>query len=85
MAPFWNNLGDGRSVPIHGLGDGIAHILKAHLKAREERQAEEEDERGGGESGRVSGFDNREPGIERGGLSGGGPALHLQEARRHRL
>ena len=37
MAPFWNNLGDGRSVPIHGLGDGIAHILKAHLKAREER------------------------------------------------
>ena len=44
MAPFWNNLGDGRSVPIHGLGDGIAHILKAHLKAREERQAEEEDD-----------------------------------------
>ncbi len=39
MAPFWNNLGDGRSVPIHGLGDGIAHILKDHLKAREERQA----------------------------------------------
>ena len=44
MAPFWNNLGDGRSVPIHGLGDGIAHILKDHLKAREERQAEEEDD-----------------------------------------
>ena len=44
MAPFWNNLGDGRSVPIHGLGDGIAHILKAHLKAREERQAEEEED-----------------------------------------
>ena len=41
MAPFWNNLGDGRSVPIHGLGDGIAHILKAHLKAREEREAAE--------------------------------------------
>ena len=38
MQPFWNNLGDGRSVPIHGLGDGIAHILKAHLKAREERE-----------------------------------------------
>ena len=37
MAPFWNNLGDGRSVPIHGLGDGIAHIFKAHLKARKER------------------------------------------------
>ncbi len=41
MAPFWNNLGDGRSVPIHGLGDGIAHILKAHLKAREERETAE--------------------------------------------
>ena len=39
MAPFWNNLGEGRSVPIHGLGDGIAHILKGHLKAREERKA----------------------------------------------
>ena len=39
MAPFWNNFGDGRSVPIHGLGDGIAHILKAHLKARAEREA----------------------------------------------
>ena len=34
MAPFWNTLNEGRSVPIHGLGDGIAHILKAHLKAR---------------------------------------------------
>ena len=41
MAPFWNNLGDGRSVPIHGLGDGIAHILKAHLKAQEERETAE--------------------------------------------
>ena len=39
MQPFWNSMGDGRSVPIHGLGDGIAHILKAHLKAREEREA----------------------------------------------
>ena len=38
--PFWNNLGEGRSVPIHGLGDGIAHILKAHLKAKaQEREA----------------------------------------------
>ena len=41
MQPFWNQLGDGRSVPVHGLGDGIAHILKAHLRAREERKAEE--------------------------------------------
>ncbi len=40
MQPFWNRLGDGRSVPVHGLGDGIAHILKAHLKAREKRAAE---------------------------------------------
>ena len=38
MQPFWNQLGDGRSVPVHGLGDGIAHILKAHLKATEERE-----------------------------------------------
>ncbi len=39
MAPFWNQMGDGRSVPIHGLGDGIAHILKEHLKARDARAA----------------------------------------------
>ena len=41
MAPFWNTLGDGRSVPVLGLGDGIAHILKAHLKARTERETAE--------------------------------------------
>ena len=41
MAPFWNQLSDGRSVAVHGLGDGIAHILKAHLKAKEERETEE--------------------------------------------
>jgi len=40
MQPFWNLLGDGRSVPVHGLGDGIAHILKGHLKPREQREAE---------------------------------------------
>ena len=39
MQPFWNQLGDGKSVPVRGLGDGIAHILKAHLKAREERES----------------------------------------------
>ena len=38
MAPFWNQL-DGKSVPVLGLGDGIAHILKAHLRARDEREA----------------------------------------------
>ena len=38
MAPFWNQL-DGKSVPVLGLGDGIAHILKAHVRARDEREA----------------------------------------------
>ena len=41
MQPFWNQLGDGRSVPVLGLGDGIAHVLKAHLRAREEREIAE--------------------------------------------
>ena len=40
MQPFFNQLGDGRSVAVLGLGDGIAHILKAHLKAREKREVE---------------------------------------------
>ena len=31
---------DGKSVAILGLGDGIAHILKEHLKARERRESE---------------------------------------------
>ena len=55
MQPFWNNLGDGRSVAILGLGDGIAHILKAHLKAREQREAEH---RGGHQGRRMSGSHN---------------------------
>ena len=38
MAPFWNRL-DGKSVPVLGLGDGIAHILKSHLKAKQKREA----------------------------------------------
>ena len=42
MQPFFNQLGDGRSVAVLGLGDGIAHILKAHLKAREERDTAQE-------------------------------------------
>ena len=41
MQPFFNRLPDGRSVAILGLGDGIAHILKTHLKAKEEREAVE--------------------------------------------
>ena len=40
MQPFFNQI-DGKSVAVLGLGDGIAHILKAHLKAREEREAEQ--------------------------------------------
>ena len=38
MAPFWNQL-DGKTVPVLGLGDGIAHILKSHVKAKEEAEA----------------------------------------------
>ena len=41
MQPFWNTLPDGRSVPVLGLGDGIAHILKDHLKAKQERETTE--------------------------------------------
>ena len=38
MQPFFNMMPDGKSVAILGLGDGIAHILKAHLKAKEEQE-----------------------------------------------
>ena len=38
MAPFWNQL-DGKSFPVLGMGDGIAHILKGHVKAKEEQDA----------------------------------------------
>ena len=41
MQPFFNQI-DGKSVAVLGLGDGIAHILKANMKAREEREAEQE-------------------------------------------
>ena len=40
MQPFFNQL-DGKSVAVLGLGDGIAHILKAHLRAKEEREAQQ--------------------------------------------
>ncbi len=39
MQPFFNPVPGGRSVAIMGLGDAIAHVLRAHLKAREEREA----------------------------------------------
>ena len=35
MQPFFNVLPDGSSVPVLGLGDGIAHILRAHKRAGE--------------------------------------------------
>ena len=38
VQPFWNQLGDGRSVPVLGLGDGIAHVLKSYVKAGEGRK-----------------------------------------------
>ena len=37
MQPFWNQL-DGKSFPVLGLGDGIAHVLKGHLNGKEERE-----------------------------------------------
>ena len=39
MQPFFNTMPDGKSVAVLGLGDGIAHILKAHLRAMEEPEA----------------------------------------------
>ena len=41
MQPFFNKLQDGTSVMVLGLGDGIAHILKAHQRAREARKTAE--------------------------------------------
>ena len=38
MQPFFNRLPDGKSIAVLGIGDGIAHVLKQHLKAREEAQ-----------------------------------------------
>ena len=35
MQPFFNRLPDGKSIAVLGIGDGIAHVLKQHLKARE--------------------------------------------------
>ena len=41
MQPFANQLADGTPVWVRGLGDGIAHILKEHLKTREEGEGEQ--------------------------------------------
>ena len=42
MQPFFNRLPDGGSMAVLGLGDGIAHVLKGHLKARQEEVKEAE-------------------------------------------
>ena len=39
MQPYWNQMPDGRSVAVMGLADGIAHILRGHMKASQEREA----------------------------------------------
>ena len=41
MQPFFNKLQDGTSVMVLGLGDGIAHILKAHQRTKATREAAE--------------------------------------------
>ena len=38
MQPFANQLADGTPVWVRGLGDGIAHILKTHVKVKEETE-----------------------------------------------
>ncbi len=34
MQPFFNRLPDGKSMAVLGIGDGIARVLKQHLKAK---------------------------------------------------
>ena len=41
MQPFANQLADGTSVWVRGLGDGIAHILREHLRDKQERETAE--------------------------------------------
>ena len=41
MQPFFNQMPDGSTVAVLGLGDGIAHILKDHRKAKQERETAE--------------------------------------------
>ena len=35
MQSFFNGLPGGASVPVLGIGDGIAHVLREHLEAKE--------------------------------------------------
>ena len=55
MQPFFNQMPDGRSVAVMGLADGIAHILKGHLKAKAGEGGGGRGS-GGDEGGRVSGL-----------------------------
>ena len=34
MQPFFNGMSDGSSVPVLGIGDGIAHVLRDYLEYR---------------------------------------------------
>ncbi len=45
MQPFWNRLGDGSSVPVHGIGDGIVHVLTSLSRIRSGNHTETVDER----------------------------------------
>ena len=50
MQPFANQLSDGSSVWVLGLGDAIAHILRGFLKARQEREEKQRGEEEGTEA-----------------------------------
>ena len=36
MQPFFNRLPDVGSTAVLGIGDGIAHVLKQHLRVKED-------------------------------------------------
>ena len=38
MQPFFNGMADGASVPVLGIGDGIAHVLRDYLEYRGPRK-----------------------------------------------
>ena len=50
MQPFANQLSDGSSIWVLGLGDAIAHILRGFLKARQEREEKQRGEEEGTEA-----------------------------------
>ena len=81
MQPFFNTMPDGKSVAVLGLGDGIAHILKAHLKAREERKTGVRRPSTVPPRVQAAGEPHGHQCIEAGQrlILSGGPASHLQE------